>query len=35
MKGLGYAGVDLSENSLTTLEGWSKEAMAETLAMVR
>jgi DNA polymerase len=35
MKGLGYAGVDLSENSLRTLEGWSKEAMAETLDMVR
>jgi DNA polymerase len=35
VKGLGYAGVDLSENSLRILDDWNKEAMAETLDMIR
>jgi uracil-DNA glycosylase family 4 len=35
MKGLGYAGVALSENSLRILDDWNKEVMAETLDMVR
>ena len=35
MKGLGYAGVALSENSLRILDDWYKEAMAETLEMIR
>ncbi len=35
VKGLGYAGVALSENSLRILDNWNKEAMAETLDMIR
>lgn len=35
MKGLGYAGVELSENSLRILDGWHKDVMAETLDMIR
>lgn len=35
MKGLGYAGVALSENSLRILDDWHKEAMAETLDTIR
>ena len=35
MKGLGYAGVALSENSVRILDDWYKEAMAETLDMIR
>jgi len=35
MKGLGYTGVGLSENSLRILDGWCKDAMAETLDMIR
>ena len=35
MKGLGYAGVTLSEDSLRILDHWSKGAMAETLDMIR
>ncbi len=35
MKGLGYAGVALSENSLRILDDRYKETMAETLDMIR
>ena len=35
VKGLGYAGVALSENSFRILDNWNKEAMAETLDMIR
>ena len=35
MKGLGYAGVTLSEDSLRILDHWSKGTMAETLDMIR
>jgi len=35
MKGLGYAGVTLSENSLRILDEWYAETMAETLDMIQ
>jgi DNA polymerase len=35
MKGLGYAGVALSEDSLKMLDHWYKGAMAETLDRIR
>jgi len=35
MRGLGYAGVTLSENSLRILDHWSKATMSETLDMIR
>lgn len=35
MKGLGYAGVALSETSLRILDHWYKEGMAETLDMIQ
>ncbi|MBW1770249.1 MAG: uracil-DNA glycosylase [Deltaproteobacteria bacterium] len=35
MKGLGYSGVALSENSVRILEGWNKGGVAETLDTIQ